>query len=395
MGSLSATCLPTSLGSPRRTPGPPTPRGQARAGGPDSASVARRPGFDEPGRASADRPPAAGPSGRSRADVKILLASRIDPGAESRLRAAHDVTCAYGAPEPALVRAIADREVLVFRSGVQITGAVIDAAPHLGLIVRAGSGMDNIDLAAVERRAIHLERIPGPGARAVAEMAFALMLALARKLLPADRLLRQGRFAKPEMTGYLLHEKTLGVVGAGNIGSLVGQMGLAWGMRVLGCTENGGEAMAARLAALGIQRVALAELLRRSDFVSVHVPLQASTRNLIDADALAHMKRGAFLVNLARGGVVDERALHAALVSGHLGGAALDVHEREGDGAVSPLAGLENVVLTPHIGASTHDSQRRIGELIVRAIEGFAGGTAGGGEGIPEPGSRRLQCGTA
>jgi len=229
--------------------------------------------------------------------VKILLASRIDPGAESRLRAAHDVTCAYGAAEPELCLAIADREVLVFRSGVQITGAVIEAAERLLLIVRAGSGMDNIDLAAVERRGIGFERIPGPGARAVAEMAFALMLALARNLLRADRLLRQGRFAKPEMTGYLLQGKTLGIVGAGNIGSKVGQMGAAWGMRVLGCTENGGEQDVARLAALGIRRTALDEVLRRSDFSSVHVPLQDSTRNLIDADALGRMKRGAFLVH--------------------------------------------------------------------------------------------------
>jgi len=326
--------------------------------------------------------------------VKILLASRIDPGAESRLRAAHDVTCAYGAAEPELCLAIADREVLVFRSGVQITGAVIEAAERLLLIVRAGSGMDNIDLAAVERRGIGFERIPGPGARAVAEMAFALMLALARNLLRADRLLRQGRFAKPEMTGYLLQGKVLGIVGAGNIGSKVGQMGAAWGMRVLGCTESGGERDVARLAALGIRRTTFDEVLRRSDFASVHVPLQDSTRNLIGADALARMKRGAFLVNLARGGVVDERALHHALATGHLAGAALDVHEREGDGELSPLAGLENVVLTPHIGASTHDSQREIGEQIVRAIESL-GGSLGLGEELHEAGSRRRLSGMA
>ena len=326
--------------------------------------------------------------------MKILLASRIDPGAESRLRASHDVTCAYGAPEAELRAAIADREVLVFRSGVQITGPVIEDAKRLVLIVRAGSGMDNIDLAVVERRRIAFERIPGPGARAVAEMAFALMLALARNVLRADRLLRQGRFAKPEMTGYLLQGKTLGVVGAGNIGSKVGQMGVAWGMRVLGCTENGGERDAERLAALGIRCAPLDEVLRRSDFVSVNVPLKDSTRNLIDADALGRMKRGAFLVNLARGGVVDERALHHALASGHLGGAALDVHEREGDGIVSPLAGLDNVVLTPHIGASTHDTQREIGEQIVAVIESL-GSSADHGEGLPGAGSQRRRCGMA
>ena len=328
--------------------------------------------------------------------MKILLASRIDPGAESRLRTAHDVTCAFSAPPDVLAPAIADREVLVFRSGVQITAPVIEAAPGLRLIVRAGSGMDNIDLAPVERRQIPLVRIPGPGAQAVAEMAFAQMLALARNLLRADRLMRQGRFAKAEMTGYLLQGKTLGVIGAGNIGSKVGRMGVAWGMRVIGCTENGGPKEIERLAALGIRRAALDEVLRRSDFLSVHVPLQDSTRNLIDADALARMKRGAFLVNLARGGVVDELALHHALATGHLAGAGLDVHAREGDGQVSPLAGLENVVLTPHIGASTHDTQREIGERIVETIDTFAGGAGcAAEEELLEPGPALRQCRTA
>jgi len=326
--------------------------------------------------------------------VKILVASRIDPGAEARLRASHDVRCAYGAAEAELCRAIADRDVLVFRSGVKITATVLEAAPQLRLIVRGGSGLDNIDLPTVERRGIRFERIPGPGAQAVAEMAFALMLALARNLLRADRLMRQGRFAKSEMTGYLLHGKTLGVVGAGNIGSKVGQMGAAWGMRVLGCTANGGEKEVRRLAELGVRRTTLDEVLRCSDFVSVHVPLQDSTRYLIGEDAIARMKRGATLVNLARGGVVDEGALQRALANGHLSGAGLDVHEREGDGLVSPFAGFDNVVLTPHIGASTHDSQREIGDVIVRSIESFEGGSDEVGEGLPGPDAPLRQCGT-
>lgn len=326
--------------------------------------------------------------------MKILVASRIDPDAEATLRARHDVSCAYGAPEAELCRAIADREILVFRSGVQITATVLEAAPKLRLIVRGGSGLDNIDLPAVERRGIRFERIPGPGAQAVAEMAFALMLALSRNVLRADRLMRQGRFAKPEMTGYLLQGKTLGVVGAGNIGTKVGRMGVAWGMKVLGCTENSAEKEARRLAELGIRRTDLDEVLRSSDFLSVHVPLQDSTRHLIDERALASMKRGAILVNLARGGVVDEDALVRALASGHLAGAGLDVHEREGDGVVSPLARFENVVLTPHIGASTHDSQREIGEVIVRTIESFEGGAETIGEELPGPDTLLRRCGT-
>jgi phosphoglycerate dehydrogenase-like enzyme len=206
--------------------------------------------------------------------------------------------------------------------------------------------------------------------------------------------MRQGRFAKSEMTGYLLHGKTLGVVGAGNIGSKVGRMGVAWGMRVLGCTENNAEKEAQRLADLGIRRTSFDEVLRRSDFLSVHVPLQDSTRHLIGEGAIARMKRGATLVNLARGGVVDEEALLRALASGHLAGAGLDVHDREGDGVVSPLAGFDNVVLTPHIGASTHDSQREIGEVIVRTIESFEGGAETIGEGLPAPDAQRLRCGT-
>jgi len=327
--------------------------------------------------------------------VKILVASRIDPGAEARLRAHHDVACAFGAPEAELCRAIADRDALVFRSGVKISAAVIDAAPRLRLIVRGGSGLDNIDLAAVERRGIRFERIPGPGARAVAEMAFALMLALARNLVRADRLMRQGRFAKPEMTGYLLHGKTLGVVGAGNIGSKVGQLGVAWGMQVLGCTENGGEREERRLTALGIRRTTLDEVLGSSDFVSVHVPLQDSTRQLIDDAAFARMRRGAILVNLARGGVVDEAALARALESGQLAGAGLDVHEREGDGAVSPLARFDNVVLTPHIGANTHDTQREIGDVIVRTIDAFEAGADEAGEGFPGTDAPLRRCGMA
>src|SRR5690606_11619428 len=156
---------------------------------------------------------------------------------------------------------------------------------------------------------------------------------------------QQGHWVKKEMTGYNLTGKVLGIVGAGNIGSRVGQLGAAWGMEVLGCVEIPTPAEAERLAALGIRLASFEEVLERSDFVSVHVPRMPSTRYLIDEAALARMKPGAFLVNLARGGVVDEAALARALDSGHLRGAGLDVHEREGEGHISPLAGRPNVIL--------------------------------------------------
>jgi D-3-phosphoglycerate dehydrogenase / 2-oxoglutarate reductase len=308
--------------------------------------------------------------------MKILIASPIDESAITRLAADHEVRRAGDGAE--LAELMRDGEVLVFRSGVSITAELLQAAVRLRLIIRAGSGTDNIDLAAVQSRGIHFERIPEPGAKAVAEMSFALMLALARNLLGADHSWRAGRWLKHELAGVGLSGKVLGVYGAGAIGSRVGALGAAWGMEVLGCVEHPSLVSRDRLAALGIQLVDGDEVLARADFLSIHVPLTTRTRNLFDRSALAQMQPGGFLVNLARGGVVDEQALRDALLSGHLRGTALDVHEHEGEGTVSPLADLPNVILTPHIGASTVDAQAEIGQRVVDVVEKFAvddGGT--------------------
>ena len=303
--------------------------------------------------------------------MKILIASPIYPEAIESLRKQHDVVCAFNAKEDILKTQIMGCKVLICRSGVQISADVMSNSPDLELIVRAGSGVDNIDLSYVRENGIRVVRVPGPGAKAVAEMSFALMLSLARNVLEADRLTRQGIWAKHELTGYLLTGKVLGIVGAGNIGSRVGQLGSAWGMQVLGCVEHSSIEAAERLLQIGIRLADFDQLLAESDFVSLHVPLKESTRNLMDGEAIARMKRGAFLINLARGGVVDELALYDALTIGHLRGAALDVHASEGNGNLSPLANLPNVILTPHIGAGTFDSQREIGEIVIRTVADF------------------------
>ena len=301
--------------------------------------------------------------------MKILVASKIDPGALAALQGAHDVIVAVGASRPDLEAAMIDREALIFRSGLDIDRPLLDAAPALHTIVRAGSGLDNLDLDAVRARGIHLQRIPGPGARAVAELTFALFLGLARQVVEVDRLLRGGHWAKNEVVGWNLGGKTLGVVGMGSIGSTVARLGLGWGMQVIGCVDNPNTDRSDVFAREGIGLVSMAEVLERSDFVSIHVPLGPTTRGLIGAAELAAMKPGSFLVNIARGGVVDEAALYAALTDGDRpAGAALDVHVAEGEGKVSPLATLPNVILTPHIGATTVDAQREIGVEIVRII---------------------------
>jgi phosphoglycerate dehydrogenase-like enzyme len=304
--------------------------------------------------------------------TRVLIASSIDADALATLCRQHDVVTAIDAPKEVLSSAIRDREILIFRSGVNITAEVMANAPDLKLLIRGGSGLDNIDLDYARDHGIHLERIPGPGAQAVAEMAFGLMLALARNILVADRLLRQGRWTKYEMGGYLLRGKTLGIVGLGNIGTRVAKLGLAWGMQPIGCVEHPSSQRAADSQARGIRLASMDEVLASADFVSIHVPLKSSTRYLFDADTLATVKPGAYLLNFARGGVVDEQALYHELTEGNrLRGVALDVHEHEGEGKISPLAGLPNVVLTPHIGAMAIDAQREIGERILQLVDEY------------------------
>jgi len=303
--------------------------------------------------------------------VRIAVASPIDGVALARLREHHDVLCTYEDPRP-LPEAIADREALVFRSGVAVTADLLDAATDLRLLVRAGSGLDNLDLDHAERRGIELVRIPEPGAQAVAELTFAFMLALSRNLISADRSMREARWAKFELEGHLLQGKTLGVVGLGSIGTRVAKMGLAWDMRAVGCVQRPTPERERDLMASGVALLPFEEVVAQADHLCLHVPRTAETIGLIDAGVLARMRPGSYLINLARGGVVDEAALLDALTSGHLAGAALDVHGAEGAGERSPLADLPNVILTPHIGAQAIDAQRRIGERVVEIIDAHA-----------------------
>ncbi len=235
--------------------------------------------------------------------------------------------------------------------------------------------MDNIDLDYVRENGITFVRIPEPGARAVAELSFTMMLALARNLFRADAEWRAGHWVKHDLPAYLLDRKVLGIVGAGNIGTVVGRLGAAWGMTVIGCVDESVRTpeIDAGLLANNIRPADFREVVTTSDFVSIHVPLMASTRGLFDEKVLRSMKPGSFLLNLARGGVVDERALLKILrEGGGIAGAGLDVHESEGEGKISPLAALPNVILTPHMGAQTVDSQREIGERMVRIVDDYA-----------------------
>jgi D-3-phosphoglycerate dehydrogenase / 2-oxoglutarate reductase len=303
--------------------------------------------------------------------MKILVASHLEQSAVRQLQQRHDVVCSFDQPTRDLSSLIPDREAVVFRSGVEITRALMDCAPDLRLLVRAGCGLDNLDCEYVRKRGIVLQRISEPAAQAVAEMALALMFALARNIRQADAMLRHGQWAKETLEGHLLAGKVLGIVGAGNIGSRLGVLASTMGMEPIGCIADSTPAVVQTLREKGIKVADFHTVLATADFVSVHVPLNDSTRNLINGRALSLMKKGSYLINLARGGVVDETALYVALATGRLCGAALDVHEHEGQGQISPLAQLSNVVLTPHIGASTVETQQQIGVRVVEIVEAF------------------------
>lgn len=303
--------------------------------------------------------------------MRILIASSIFAGAIRKLEEKHDVICAFGAPQEELIKLIKDRDILILRSGVDINSQVLAAGTQLKLLLRAGSGVDNIDMDYVKANKLELIRIPEPGAKAVAELSFLHMLALSRNLLYGDQSLRKGKWVKHELKGFLLTGKTLGIIGVGSIGSRVAMMGAAWGMNVIGCVNNPSEERANKLwEQFKVKLTDFSSVISSADYISIHVPKSESTKYLFNDETFSRVKRGAFLINLARGGVVDEKSLYKAIVETKIiSGAALDVHENEGDGKISPLAGLQNVVLSPHIGAQTVDSQKEIGERILNIME--------------------------
>jgi glyoxylate reductase len=275
-------------------------------------------------------------------------------------------------PSPhALARACREAEGLLCLLSDRVDAALLAAAPRLRAISSYSVGLDHVDLAAATARGIPVGHTPGVLTETTAELALALLLAAARRIPEADRFVRDGRWtASWDPSGLLgrdLHGATLGVIGLGAIGRAVAARARALGMRVLGWSRS------ARPVA-GVTPARLDDLLAGSDFVSVHVALAPSTRGLIGAAELARMRPGAILVNTARGGIVDEAALARALRRGRLGGAALDVFEREPLPATSALLAAPNLILTPHVGSASVATRARMAEL---AVENLLAGLAG------------------
>ncbi len=304
--------------------------------------------------------------------VKVLVAAPLHEKAIEVLeKAGFEVVYEEYPDEERLIELVKDVEAIVVRSKPKVTRRVIEAAPKLRVIGRAGVGLDNIDLEAAKERGIKVVNSPGASSRSVAELVFGLLLAVARKIAFADRKMREGVWAKKQCMGIELEGKTMGVIGFGRIGYNVAKIANAFGMRVLLYDPYPNEE---RAREVGGTFASLEDLLKESDVVTLHVPLVDATYHLIDEERLKLMKPTAILINAARGAVVDNNALVKALQEGWIAGAGLDVYEEEPLPKDHPLTRLDNVVLTPHIGASTEEAQMRAGvqvaEQIVEILKG-------------------------
>lgn len=310
---------------------------------------------------------------------RVLVSDKLEaPGLDLLRRAGIELDERHGLAGDVLKEAVRAADGLIVRSGTRVTADLLDDPGRLRAIVRAGVGVDNIDVAAATRKGILVMNTPGGNTISTAEHTVALLMALARSLPAADASLHGGKWERGKYVGTQLAGKTLGVVGLGRIGREVARRAAGLDMKVVGFDPFLAPAGAAQL---GLETVSdLDALLPRCDFLTVHTPLTDETRNLIDAPQLAKLPRGARVLNCARGGILNETALADALSSGHLAGAALDVFVQEPPPADHPLLRMPNVVVTPHLGASTVEAQVSVAkeaaqlliDYLTRGVVGFA-----------------------
>ena len=294
---------------------------------------------------------------------KVLICDPMDPDAFEELKSISglDVTLRTGMNEDEIVSTIPDYHAAVVRSATKITKPVIDAGTNLELLVRAGIGLDNIDVAEADKKGIQVSNTPSATTISVAEHTFGLMLATVRNHGQANLSMKEHKWEKKKFKGTELFEKTLGIIGSGRIGLAVAERAIAFGMKVIVFDIVDVQ------TPLDIQQVELDELLAQSDMISLHLPFISSTKHMISDEAFAKMKDGVIIINASRGGVVDEQALLKALESGKVRAAAIDVFEKEPPDDFS-LVDHPNVIAMPHIGAAASEGQKRAGFEVVRIL---------------------------
>ncbi len=299
---------------------------------------------------------------------KVLISDKLSPAAIDIFRARGIETDVKTGLSPADLRAIiGEYDGLAIRSATKATKELLEAATKLKVVGRAGIGVDNVDIKSATARGVVVMNTPYGNAITTAEHAIAMMFALARQIPEASASTKAGKWEKNRFMGVELFAKTLGLIGCGNIGSIVADRAVGLKMRVIAydpyLTEQ-------RALALGVEKVELEELLARADIITLHTPLTETTKNILSREALAKTKKGVRIVNCARGGLIDEAALADALKSGHVAGAALDVFETE-PATDSPLFAFENVVCTPHLGAATAEAQENVALQVAEQMSDF------------------------
>lgn len=301
--------------------------------------------------------------------VKILVSDKLHEDGVKLLREFAEVDVATGLKPEELLERIKGYDVLVVRSATKVTADVVAAGKNLKVVARAGVGLDNIDVKAAEARNIKVFNAPEASTVGVAELVLGLMLSFARHIPRADAGMKQGKWEKKELMGTELRGKTLGIIGTGHIGQAVGHRAAAFHMKLLLYDVVQNHDFARQV---GGRYVDLETLLRESDYVALHVPLNPTTKHMMGKKQLETMKPTAVLINTSRGAVVDEKALVEALRDKKIAGACVDVYEQE-PLVDSPLSKLPNVVLTPHIGASTAEGQRDAAIIVAEKINAHFG----------------------
>ena len=300
--------------------------------------------------------------------MKIVVADDLPASALDLLRAeGWTIDAKTGRAADALAADLSDADALVVRSATKVTSALIDAAPRLRAIARAGTGVDNVDVAAASARGIVVMNAPGANSVSVAELAMGFVLTLARHLAAADATMKQGKWEKKKFLGEEVRDKVLGLAGLGRIGQEVARRAAAFGMRVIAHDPFITEQIASDL---GVELVSIDELFVRADYLSLHMPSNPQTRRLVNAERLARAKKGLRIINTARGDLIDESALANAIESGQIAGAGLDVFDKEPT-VDHRLQMLPQVVATPHIAASTREGQELVGEETAQALRDF------------------------
>lgn len=294
----------------------------------------------------------------------VLIAEELSAATVDALGPDFDVRRCSGADRPELLAAIVEAEAILIRSATKIDAEALAAAPRLQVVARAGVGLDNVDVRAATQAGVMVVNAPTSNIASAAELAVGLALAVARRIPNANAALKSGQWKRSGFTGVELLDKTAGIVGLGRVGVLVAQRLAAFGMDVIAYDPY---VQPGRAAATGVRLVSLEELLVKADLMSVHLPKTPETVGLIGDAELHKVKPGLILINAARGGIVDEAALAAALADGRIGGAGVDVFATE-PCTDSPLFGFDNVVVTPHLGASTEEAQDKAGVAVAKSV---------------------------